>query len=204
MSTKALVFGIVALAQLAVPAWMIIGHEQVLREGEVFKFHTAPVDPRDPFRGEYVVLSYAEEQREIPGTEGPHTEGETVYAVLHTVNDSATVIDEVMRTAPMDGRPYVRCTVAWQPDPEATTVRVDLPFDRFYLEEGDGWRTEELLRPGWENGERVDTLPAYALVRVKEGNAVIEDLVVGGRSIHEWLKEEPRSTTEPALVPSGS
>jgi hypothetical protein len=34
-------------------------------------------------------------------------------------------------------------------------------------------------------------LPAYALVRVYDGQAVIEDLIVGDRSIHDWLKDMP-------------
>ena len=42
---------VVAAAQLAVPAWMIAGRELTLREGQVFKFRTRPVDPADAFRG---------------------------------------------------------------------------------------------------------------------------------------------------------
>ena len=58
---KALLFIPIGLAQLAVPGWMIYKHESVMREGAVYKFRTAPIDPRDPFRGEYVVLDFAAE-----------------------------------------------------------------------------------------------------------------------------------------------
>ena len=47
-------FALVAVAQLTVPAWMIVSHERTLLTGKVFKFRTAPVDPYDAFRGRYV------------------------------------------------------------------------------------------------------------------------------------------------------
>jgi hypothetical protein len=37
----------------------------------------------------------------------------------------------------------------------------------------------------------VQPLPAHAVVRVLHGEAVIEDLVVGGKSIQVWLEEVP-------------
>jgi hypothetical protein len=69
--------------------------------------------------------------------------------------------------------------------------RVSLPFDRFYLEEGDGATTEKMLQPQWNNDTLVQPLPAHAVVRVLHGEAVIEDLVVGGKSIQVWLEEVP-------------
>ncbi|MBK6341440.1 MAG: GDYXXLXY domain-containing protein [Flavobacteriales bacterium] len=66
MNRKPLLFLGIALAQLAVPAWMIAGRERVLSQGEVFKFKTAPIDPRDPFRGEYVRLDF-EAESAVPG-----------------------------------------------------------------------------------------------------------------------------------------
>ncbi|MBK6341439.1 MAG: hypothetical protein IPF41_02320 [Flavobacteriales bacterium] len=72
-----------------------------------------------------------------------------------------------------------------------------LPFDRFYLEEGDGAKTEELLQPQWNDGQVSQPLPAYVLVRVLNGEAVIEDLIVDERSIHQWL-------ADPSLEPSAA
>ena len=59
--------------------------------------------------------------------------------------------------------------------------------DRYYLEEGDGAKTEKMLAPEWNDGVVTQPLPAYAKVRVYNGEAVIEDLIVSDRSIHEWL-----------------
>jgi hypothetical protein len=78
------------------------------------------------------------------------------------------------------------------------------------LEEGDGRKTEELLRPQWTEGQVSQPLPAYAVVRILDGDPVIQDLIIGDKSIYEWLKEEPRAIPqetmpeEPTSAPSGS
>jgi uncharacterized membrane-anchored protein len=45
-------------AQLAVLAWMAGEREWIFRTGEVVHLRTAPLDPRDPFRGDFVRLQY--------------------------------------------------------------------------------------------------------------------------------------------------
>ena len=48
----------VVVLQLALLAWMAGEREWVLRTGKVVLLRTAPVDPDDPMRGEYVRLAY--------------------------------------------------------------------------------------------------------------------------------------------------
>jgi uncharacterized membrane-anchored protein len=64
-SWRLLVFAVVGLAQLAVPASLIWKREQTLRHGSVWKFRTAPVDPVDAFRGRYVALEFEAEGQTI-------------------------------------------------------------------------------------------------------------------------------------------
>ena len=49
---------IVFLLQAAIVGWAIVDREQALRSERVVRLAVEPVDPRDPLRGEYVVLSY--------------------------------------------------------------------------------------------------------------------------------------------------
>lgn len=195
MRRSAVIFIVIALAQLAVPALMIIAHERVLRDGEVFKFRTAPIDPRDPFRGEYVVLNF----------EASNGAWSNPHQVLDTIVDQDLWVDQTSYAslAVSDTSGYAVIT-ALSVDPPASGAyiavehwgavgivinHVELPFDRFYLEEGDGAMTEKMLQPQWHEGTLVQQpLPAYALVRVYEGEAVIEDLIIGDRSIEDWLK----------------
>jgi len=202
MPRKVLLFLLVALAQLAVPAWMLIGHERVRSEGEVFKFRTAPVDPRDPFRGEYVRLEFEAENGNWPA---PRTGVEAytnqrAFAVLAADSAGFAVVQGLTTERPTSGA-YV--DIYYTSFDTSTVFRIDLPFDRYYLEEGDGQKTEAMLTPQWNDGVVSQPLPAHAVVRILDGKAVITDLVVGDKSIHEWLKDAPRSApvTDPIPAP---
>lgn len=193
MRRPLLLFLLIALAQLAVPAWMIVKHERVIGQGEVFRFRTAPVDPRDPFRGEYVQLEFEVEQ-EVHPIDGPVQQDVEmiVYALMGTDEQGDARIEQVFRDPPEEGA-FIRCIArrsSWDEELNGNAVRITLPFDRFYLQEGKGPRTEELLRGEWNEEERMEPLPAYAVVRVLNGEAVIEDLVVGDRSIQQWMNED--------------
>ena len=56
MKTAAVVAAIVI--QFAVLGWMAGQREWIVRTGPSVWLCTAPVDPRDPFRGDYVTLGY--------------------------------------------------------------------------------------------------------------------------------------------------
>lgn len=185
MSRRPLFFLLVAAAQLAALLWMAGSRERVLRGGEPFRFRTAPVDPRDPFRGEYVQLSFEAEQGDwaMPRPV-EYAAGQEAYAVIERGPSGFARIASLYDRAPA-GAPCVK--VAYREWGGGRVQRVELPFDRFYLEEGDGRRTERLLAPRWEEPWREEPLPAYALVRVRGGQAVIEDLIVADRPLRDWL-----------------
>ena len=186
MRNALILFGAMVLAQWLVPLWTIRERETVLREGTPFLFRTAPVDPHDPFRGEYVILRFALEDSAIAQPDVPFANDEETFIVLGT-EDGAASIDRVLHVPPTDTKNYLRCkAIAWPYTMDSLSLRVELPFDRFYLEEGTGGRTEELMQQrAIEVGPE---LPSYAVVRVLNGEAVIEDLRVGDRSIKEWTE----------------
>ena len=59
---RLIIFLLVALAQIAVPASMIWKRQRTLSEGRVWKFRTAPVDPVDAMRGRYLALRFEAEE----------------------------------------------------------------------------------------------------------------------------------------------
>lgn len=189
---KWLAFGCMVLFQLALPGWVLVDHERVLTEGEVYLFRTEPIDPRDPFRGEYVTLNFAAEsgQWTSPAASTEEYVRSSAFAVLGTDTGGFARIERLTRERPT-GSAFVE--VQFMSFGSDGVSRVSLPFDRFYLEEGDGAATEQMLQPQWSNDTLVQPMPAHAVVRILNGRAVIEDLVVGGRSIHEWLKDMPAS-----------
>lgn len=51
-------FGVAAVLQVALIAYLVIDRAGILREGREVLLQTRPVDPRDFLRGDYVVLDY--------------------------------------------------------------------------------------------------------------------------------------------------
>lgn len=191
MRPKALLFIAVALAQLALPAWMIIDRERVLTEGAVFKFRTEPVDPRDPFRGEYVVLAFEAERGEWPSPLRVNKQAGTVYATIAVDQGSGFAYIASLHAEPPATGTYLPVGVHFYGYEESTAqvTNVSLPFDRFYLEEGEGPRTEALMRLQGTGDGTEQPLPAFAVVRIRNGSSVVEDLVIGGKPVQQWMQE---------------
>ena len=60
-----ILFLLVALAQLFVPAQMIYNQEDILDTGKLVKFQCEPIDPNDPFRGKYITLNFKENRIKV-------------------------------------------------------------------------------------------------------------------------------------------
>ena len=188
MSPRALrlaALALVALAQLAVPLSMILGHERTLREGTVWRFRTAPVDPADAFRGRYVALGF--EVRGAPVAPGERIErGEHAYVGLSRDPEGFAVLGPVRATRPASGD-YVKLRVQWieyGAEGKPANAQLEIPFDRLYLEESVAPLAEEAYRES-QRATGDARRPAWAVVRVREGHAALEDVMVEGRSLRE-------------------
>jgi uncharacterized membrane-anchored protein len=179
MNLRLLALLVLASVQLGVPASMIYKRESVLRHGRVFKFQTAPVDPVDAFRGRYVALSF--QANTAPANEAFPT-GTQLWAVLSEDENGFAKIERVSRS-PVDGDNVMPVTVRWSSE---SSVNVDFPFDRYYMEESAAPRAEAAYR---ENSRQTNQ-NAYVTVRVYRGTAAIEELYVGGKAIRDFLREE--------------
>jgi uncharacterized membrane-anchored protein len=76
----------IVLFQLLILAGMVGTHQVVLARGRTIVLETVPVDPRDLFRGDYVVLEYTVSTLDLNGVEdrthGKLTKGKRAYVVL--------------------------------------------------------------------------------------------------------------------------
>ena len=104
----------VVVLQLLVLAYMAGEREWIVRYGTVVHLQTAPLDPRDPFRGNYVRLDYA--INHVPATllRGTLTNawgaareaelrGKPLYAVLQSSDDGITGLEYVTDRKPAAG-----------------------------------------------------------------------------------------------------
>ena len=171
---------VLALAQLAIPAWMIMGQERVLREGRQIKIQTRPVDPADLFRGRYVALGFAVEQ--VPRDRAPETveyDG-TFYLELREGPDGLAEAVALTKEKPA-GELVLPVTVNFV-SPEM--VGVELPFNRYYMDENAAPAAEREYR------NRAADMESWVTVRILNGRAVIEELYIGGKPVREFLREQ--------------
>lgn len=177
-------FILVAIIQLAVPAKMIWDKENVLKSGKEFKFETAPVDPTDPFRGKYIALNYKENTYSSDDS-STWKEGEEIYVILQTNTEGFAVIDHVSKDKPAGDSDFVKAKIQSISGLRSNKITLAYPFDRFYMEESKAYEAEQV----YNNTQRSSEEPTYALVNIKNGQAVLKDVVIGGVSIVEKVKE---------------
>lgn len=171
-------FTLAVIVQISIPGQMVWQYEDCLNHGAVYRFHTAPLDPYDAFRGRYLWLAVRPSEAAIQ-PEANWQRGDTAYVPLSVDPQGYAQFGEIARTAPKEGD-YLKTRIFY---PSDKTVQLDLPFDRFYLDEKDAPRAETIQR---KFNNAVET---YIIVRVKNGYAVIEDLILGGIPLRQRLEE---------------
>ncbi|MCR9226696.1 MAG: GDYXXLXY domain-containing protein [Flavobacteriaceae bacterium] len=180
-----LIFALVALIQLYVPAKMIWNQESILEGGKEYKFKTAPIDPNDPFRGKYITLTFEENTYKVTGGM-EWARGDEVYVLLTTNASGFAEIDSVSKQIPNVQQDFIKAKVWFVSDNDENKLTIDYPFNRFYMEESKAYDAEVTYRQS-----QVDTSKtAYALVRIKNGDAVLKDVLIDGVPIREIVKKE--------------
>lgn len=176
------------LVQLYVPANMIFKKESVLTEGKEFRFRTRPIDPSDPFRGKYVVLSFQDNAIKVNNAADWYP-GEEIYVSLTTNEEGFAKIQSVSKDQPMDTEDYVKSTIEYIMNDSVRDLTVYFPFDRYYMEESKAYNAELAYNEATLDTNQI----SYALVSVKKGDAVIKDVIIDGIPIREaaikWQEE---------------
>jgi uncharacterized membrane-anchored protein len=166
------------LAQLAYPASMIVGHEWTLRAGTPLRVRCQPVDPSDLLRGRYVRLRLETFTVPVDKPEA-YLEKPTAYALLETDAAGFARLGGVRSEAPETGL-YVSAEIR-AVDREKGEVTLGLPFDRYYMGERAAPLAEAAYRRAAGEGD------AFVVLRVRGGQAAIEELYIEGRPVAEFL-----------------
>jgi len=175
-------FAGLCLLQWSVPLALVQRAQLTLEQGAIYRFQTAPVDPEDPFRGRYVALDFLAAEIAVPAG-WSYAAGRRLWAPI-VESDQGYARLGVPQEAPPATGDYLQVRVQWFDG--VSSVRVALPFDRYYLEEHRApqveqqYRERNLSAPADADDPR---RPAFATVRVRNGYALIEDLVIDGQSV---------------------
>ncbi|WP_454287150.1 GDYXXLXY domain-containing protein [Rhizobium arsenicireducens] len=174
-----------SLLQTAVLGAMIESRAGILRSGDEIVLKTAPVDPRDLLRGDYVILAY--DISAIPASiiigDRPADAGwQTMQVRLRQGSDGYWTVAEASfgTLAPQDGSVILqtqRFRYNGEADLEAGPIlRVDYGIERFYVPEGEGGEIETARNEG----------DVTVVVRVgKGGQGQIRELRMGGAALYE-------------------
>jgi hypothetical protein len=179
-SFRLFIFAVVALAQLAVPAWAIRMRIETLSKGKLWKFRTAPVDPVDALRGRYVALSFAAEK--VPQAERLPP-ASIAYAFLKEDSNGFAEIDHLSTTPEKGDNVMAVQPGGWWDDSQ----HVDFLFDKFWLSEKIAPQADR----AYAAGSRKDKENAYATVRVHNGDAALEQLYIDNQPLLEYLRNHP-------------
>lgn len=177
---RIVIFAIVALLQLSVPASMIWNRERTLKQGRVWKFRTAPVDPIDAIRGRYIALRFdAEEFTQVEDFRDGN-----VYV---TLKENADGFAEVAHATekPEAGDNVVSARGGYNDAPKR---RVYFPFDHYWVSERDAVAADAAYA---KNTTR-EKHNAYVTVRVRSGDAAIEELYIDDQPLKEYLRTHPQ------------
>lgn len=175
-------FVAMCIAQWFIPFKTILDMETILSEGRLFKLQTAPVDPSDPFRGKYIILNFAE--NEVIVNDYKEWLGHEYMYI--TLADSAGY-GRISRASlyEQEGDDYIKVRISYVGSGDPARVTFQYPFERFYLEESKASEAERLY---WES--RADsTQHIYANIRVRNGQAVLENVMVNDRPIADIVRE---------------
>ena len=170
-------FAATVLYQVGMPAAMIVSRERVLRDGEVIRIRTAPVDPYDAFRGRYVWLGMNTWTLPLAEGAGKARTGRWVYMTFTNDVEGFSAPAAVQVQPPAEGT-YLRVRARVAP---GGMVYARPPFDRYYLEEHRAPAAEAAYRAANTRTNR----DAHVVVRVLDGRGVLEDLVIAGKSVQE-------------------
>lgn len=174
----------VALVQTAILGYMIEGRASILRSGTDILLKTAPIDPRDLLRGDYVILTYDISNistTSIAGTRPKEGEVARLNVRLKPGADGFWIVSQASfdPLAEEDGsvvllsQPITIYGWEWE---NAGNLIVSYGIERFYVPEGEGKPIEDGRNEG-----RVSVAARVS----EDGQAQIRALMLDGEPLYE-------------------
>ncbi|SIQ02305.1 Uncharacterized membrane-anchored protein [Rhizobium sp. RU20A] len=175
---------LLAVLQTVILFAMISERAAILRDGTEIRLRTAPVDPRDLLRGDYVILSYDISTISADRIIGPlpdGTEPARLYVRLSPGDDGFWQLREAS-FAPLQKSPesvvLLSQPFAYYPPAPGFSASYVVPYgiERYYVPEGEGRVLEEA-----RNAEALSVI-----ARVSDsGTAQIAAIVIDGKPVYE-------------------
>ncbi len=145
--------------------------EFTVRTGEEVLLKTVPVDPRDLFRGDYVILSYKISTIDLTKFPGSpvFVANDTIYVGIEKGADRYGVVSKLSKE-PLAGGLFIKGVVK---SVYNQTIQVEYGIESYFVPAGKGMAIER-----WR-GDGVDA----KVVIDKFGNAIIKTVLLDGKEV---------------------
>lgn len=154
-------FIIIGVLWLVIILGFIGVKELNLSSGTEVLLKTQPVDPRDLFRGDYVILTYEISRLDVPPSVA---EGDTVYVPLDLVEGYG--VSRAVQTTKPEGL-FIKGEVE---SVYSSTARISYGIESYFVPEGEGLELERARGDDLEVRVAIDN----------SGNAIIKDVILRG------------------------
>jgi uncharacterized membrane-anchored protein len=183
---KPLLFGAVALLQLALLALMVADRVQILRDGTEVTLQTRPLDPRDFLRGDYVILGYDISQLPAGALSGQPASGRNPLVFVKLAPNSDGVYqavsvhaEPVAVTSPevlIRGRVVYGATCGLGSRAFCDSLRINYNLESYFVPEGEGKKLEQA-----RNDRKLVVVAAV----LPSGRAAIKRLLLDGQPVYD-------------------
>jgi uncharacterized membrane-anchored protein len=165
------VFIAIGLFWLLIILGFVAFKEFTLRNGEDVLLKTRPVDPRDLFRGDYIILNYDISTLDIStlNTDSQNfEENDNVFVSLNNEGNYG-IPTGVHKSAPKEGL-FLKGKIK---NVNSNTLSIEYGIESYFVPEGKGWEIQRQSGSNLEVRVAIDKL----------GNAVIKELLVDGNVV---------------------
>ena len=136
---------LLVFVQFLVLAYMAGHREYIVRTGESIYLRTAPIDPRDIFRGDFVRLHYeisTFQASQLELDESSRRKGQRVYARLSPITESLYGLNSLTDVEPKEGL-FIRGRIVSNYPLSRVDVRYGI--EQLFVEQGKGLEIEERM-----------------------------------------------------------
>ncbi len=164
-------FIIIGIFWIVIIGGLIASKEFTLQTGDEILLKTKPVDPRDLFRGDYVILRYdinTINTNKIPYSGYDFKEGDKIYILLSIDSDGVGELATIHRNKPNKGA-FLKGIVR---SAHNNRLNIEYGIESYFVPEKRGKELERNLGK------------IYTKIAVDDfGNAIIKSLILNGKDI---------------------
>ncbi len=164
---------VISIIQLAFPLFFIAAKERVIEKGKEYIFRIQPVDPYDFFQGRYVSLNV--QSLEYDAAKAKDFKPNDIMYVEFEQDTAGVKIKSVSRKKTKHSL-KLKLYYIFKPVTGTEKLVINLPFNRFYMEENKAITIENQILTDREHTN-------FVHAKILNGDFVLTDISSNGKSL---------------------